>query len=58
MPDVTDVPGVTTGEPVTVGPGGITADDLAGWCNTITYEILNSIRKRVPRTYVEACDAR
>jgi alanine racemase len=57
MLDVTDVPGVATGDVVTVfGPDGVTADDVAGWCDTIAYEVLTSIGKRVPRAYVEEFD--
>jgi alanine racemase len=58
MLDVTGVPGVVPGDAVTVfGPEGPTADDVAGWCDTISYEVLTSIGKRVPRTYVEEFDA-
>ncbi len=57
MLDVTDVPGVAAGEPVTAfGPHGVTADDVAGWCDTIAYEVLTSIGKRVPRVHVEEFD--
>jgi alanine racemase len=61
MLDVTDVPGVATGDAVTVfgppGDGAVTADDVAGWCDTIAYEVLTSIGKRVPRVHVEEFDA-
>jgi alanine racemase len=61
MLDVTGVPGVAAGDVVTVfGPspeGEPTADDVAGWCETIAYEVLTSVGKRVPRTYVEEFDA-
>lgn len=61
MLDVTDVPGVATGDAVTVfgppGDGAVTADDVAGWCDTIAYEVLTSIGKRVPRVHVEQFDA-
>ena len=57
MLDVTDVPGVGAGDAVTVfGPsagGALTADDVAGWSDTIAYEVLTSVGKRVPRVYVE-----
>ena len=60
MLDVTGVPGVAAGDVVTVfGPshdGGPTADDVAGWCETIAYEVLTSVGKRVPRKYVEEFD--
>ena len=57
MLDVTGVPGVGAGDGVTVfGPsvdGSPTADDVAGWSDTIAYEVLTSVGKRVPRVYVE-----
>jgi alanine racemase len=57
MLDVTDVPGVVAGEAVTVfGPHSVTADDVAGWCDTIAYEVLTSIGKRVPRVHAEEFD--
>ncbi|AEE97349.1 alanine racemase [Mahella australiensis] len=56
MVDVTDIPGVVTGdEVVLIGRQGnetITADELAELCDTISYEILTSIGPRVPRIYV------
>lgn len=60
MIDVTDVPGVAAGEPAVVlgrqAGGEIGADELGGWCDTIAYEVLTSIGRRVPRQYVEAFD--
>jgi alanine racemase len=57
MLDVTDVPDVAAGDPVTAfGPHAITADDVAGWSETIAYEVLTSIGKRVPRVHVEEFD--
>lgn len=35
------------------GEQAITADDLAGWAGTISYEILTNINTRVPRVYIE-----
>jgi len=29
------------------------ADELADWCETISYEVLTSVGRRVPRVYVE-----
>lgn len=53
--DVTDVPGVALGETVVLlgqeGSERITAEDLARWADTISYEILCGISKRVPRVY-------
>jgi len=61
MLDVTDLPGVTAGdEVVVVGTQGgemIPADEVAQWCETIAYEVLTSVGKRVPRVYVEDFDA-
>jgi alanine racemase len=58
MVDVTDVPGATIGDEVTLigghGQGGdaaISVDELAAWAGTINYEILCGISKRVPRVY-------
>ena len=60
MVDVTDVPGVAAGTPVVIfgqqGGAAIGADELAGWCDTISYEVLTSVGRRVPRRYVEAFD--
>lgn len=55
--DVTDVPGVQIGdEVVLIGASGslrITAWDHAQAADTIPYEVLCNIAKRVPRKYVE-----
>lgn len=55
MVDVTDVPNVQIGdEAVLLGEQGserITADELAAWAGTISYEILLSVSERVPRIY-------
>jgi alanine racemase len=60
MLDVTDVPGVSVGDPVVVfgsqAGAAITADEVATWCETIAYEVLTSVGKRVPRVYVEELD--
>ena len=56
--DVTDVPGVEVGDPVTLigAQGDIrqTADDVARQAGTISYEILAGLLPRVPRVYVRA----
>lgn len=47
-------------EVVLIGEQGadcITADDLAGWAGTISYEIVCGISARVPRRYVESAAA-
>jgi alanine racemase len=55
MVDVTDVPSVQVGDPVTLigrdGENAIWADDLAKWTGTIPYEILCAIGPRIPRMY-------
>jgi alanine racemase len=56
MLDVTDVPGVAAGDPAVVFGGAISADEVAQWCDTISYEVLTSVGKRVPRVYVEEFD--
>lgn len=57
MIDVTDAPAAEAGAVVTlIGTDGddcITADDLAGLCGTIGYEIVCGISKRVPRMFLE-----
>ncbi|MGZ5467592.1 MAG: alanine racemase [Candidatus Aminicenantales bacterium] len=56
MADVTDVPGLKLEDEVTLlGAGGrerITAEDLASWAGTISYEILARINPLVPRIVV------
>jgi alanine racemase len=55
MIDVTDVPGATAGDDVILlgrqETESITADDLAGWQDSIPYEVLCAIGTRVPRIY-------
>ena len=56
MCDVTGVPDVQIGDEVVLlgrqGDDCISADELADWADTISYEILLSISDRVPRIYV------
>jgi alanine racemase len=58
MADVTDLAPVRIGEPVTLigqqGEESIWADEVAGWIDTIPYEILCGIGSRVPRIYESA----
>lgn len=55
MIDVTDIGGVQQGDEVVLlgrqGNAVISADEMAAWSNTISYEILTSIGARVPRIY-------
>jgi alanine racemase len=53
MIDVTDIRGVSQGDEVVLlgrqDRETISADEMAGWAETISYEILTSISARVPR---------
>ena len=55
LADVTDVPGVADDEPVLLigreGTAEVSADDIAGLCGTINYEVTCAIGKRVPRQF-------
>jgi len=55
MIDVTDIRGVRQGDEVVLlghqGREKLSADEMALWAETISYEILTSISARVPRIY-------
>lgn len=55
MVDVTDIPESKIGDTVTLigrdGQKQILAEEMAGWAETISYEILARIAKRIPRSY-------
>jgi alanine racemase len=61
MVDVTDVPEVEVGDPVTLlgaSPSGgaasappILPEEVAAWAGTIAYEVLAGLSRRVPRVY-------
>ena len=55
--DVTDIPGVSVGDEIMLlgqsGHAAITPLDIAQMLNTVPYEVLCLIGKRVPRLYVE-----
>jgi alanine racemase len=55
MIDVTDIRNVKQGDEVVLlgrqGNAEISADEIAAWANTISYEILTSISARVPRIH-------
>jgi len=57
MVDVTHVPGVSLEDEVVLlgrqGEERITADDLAGWCGTIAYEVVTRISPHLPRIRVQ-----
>jgi alanine racemase len=56
MLDVTDVPAVTVGDEVVVigtqGGATLSAEDLAAAWGTVNYEVVASIKPRVPRRYL------
>ncbi len=53
--DLTDLGETAVGDEVVLlgaqGGAVITVQELAGWADTITYEVLTSISVRVPRVY-------
>ena len=53
--DVTDVPGVSAGDAVVLvgrqGPASISITEFSRWADTIPWETLCSVTKRVPRVY-------
>jgi alanine racemase len=53
MIDVTNVDGVIEGDDVEIFGTHIPVQQVAAWCNTISYEILTGIGRRVKRVYVE-----
>ncbi len=57
MIDVTDIRNVQQGDEVILlgrqREAEITADEMAGWANTISYEIFTSIGARVPRIHIK-----
>ena len=53
MVDVTDIPEVQVGDPVTVIGAGQPCEVLARQLDTIPYEILCGINKRIPRIYLQ-----
>ena len=55
--DVTDIRNVQQGDEVVLlgrqGKAEISADEMADWANTISYEIFTSIGARVPRIHID-----
>jgi len=51
MADVTDVPGAAEGDEVTLVGPALPVEEVAGWRDTIPYEVLTSVSARVPREY-------
>ena len=56
MADVTEIPGVAAGDQVTLmgcdGAETITAEDIARWAGTISYEVLLAATGRVERVWL------
>lgn len=52
MADVTEVPEAQVGDEVTVLGGALTCDAMAQKLDTISYEVLCGINKRIPRIYL------
>ena len=50
--DVTDIPDVAMGDTVTIFGPGLPVEEVADAAQTINYEILCGITKRVPRVYI------
>jgi Alr-MurF fusion protein len=53
MIDVTDIPGVQEGDDVIIFGSQLPVQQVAGWANTIPYEIMTSVSQRVKRVYYE-----
>lgn len=57
MLDVTEVPDVRTGDSVTLmgrdGKECISAEDIAAWAGTISYEVLLAVTGRVKQTFID-----
>ena len=52
MVDVTDIPGVQAGDTATLfGSDTLPIDEVAGWLDTINYEVTCLVTDRVPRVY-------
>ena len=58
MVDVTQIPDAQVGDEVVLlgaqGEDCISAEEMASWLHTISYEVLCSPSKRVPRVYLNA----
>lgn len=51
--DVSDIPEAKAGETATLIGDGISAEEVAGWSGTISYEVLTALGQRVRRSYRE-----
>jgi alanine racemase len=61
MVDVTDIAGVQQGDEVVLlgaqGHESVSAEEMAAWADTISYEILTSISSSIPRYYFDKEEA-
>lgn len=53
MVDVTDIPNVQEEDVVEIFGNHLPVQQVAKWCNTISYEIMTSVSQRVKRVYIE-----
>lgn len=54
MIDVTDIPEVSAGDEVLLwGTDDLRCEEVADWAQTIGYELLTSVARRVPRVFME-----
>lgn len=53
MINIDGIPHVKEGDPVILFNGQLSLKEFAGYCNTITYEVLTSISPRVKRIYIK-----
>lgn len=50
--DVTDIPDAVMGDKVTIFGPGLPVEEVAAAAQTINYEIVCDVKKRVPRVYI------
>jgi alanine racemase len=53
MVDISEIAAVTEGDTVLVFGPGLSISELAKWADTIPYEIMTGISRRVRRVYYE-----
>ena len=51
--DVSDVEGVKVGDPVELWGESLSANEVAGFANTIGYDLITGVSQRVPRLYLD-----
>lgn len=53
MIDITDIENVNEGDVIEIFGANLPIQQVAEWCNTISYEIMTSVSQRVKRVYIE-----